>query len=52
MINVCGVADEIKIGKGTKVLGENASQYHLVHRKSHINWHWIKPRPQRWEADN
>jgi hypothetical protein len=31
-------------------LGENLSQCHLAHHKSHMDWPGIEPGPPRWEA--
>jgi hypothetical protein len=36
----------------TEVLGENLSQYHFVHLKSHMTWHGIKLGPSQWEASD
>jgi hypothetical protein len=35
MINECGIV-EIRIGRGTEVLGETPLQCHFFHNKSHM----------------
>jgi hypothetical protein len=37
MNNECGAVVGMRIGRGTEVLGENISQSHFVHHKSHMN---------------
>jgi hypothetical protein len=36
----------------TEVLGENPSQRHFVHHKSHMTQTWLEPGPPRWEASD
>jgi hypothetical protein len=42
--------DEMKIGRGTEVLGENLPQCHFVHHKPHMTWPEIERGPQRLET--
>jgi hypothetical protein len=43
----------MKIGAGeTEVLGENLSQRHFAHHKSHMTRPWFEPEPPRWEASD
>jgi hypothetical protein len=46
----CGVIGGMKIGRGTKVLGEILLQHHFVYHKSHMSRPGYEPWPQRWEA--
>jgi hypothetical protein len=48
----CGAIGGMKIGRGTEVLGENPSQSHFVHHKSHLTRPGIEPGPPRWEASD
>jgi hypothetical protein len=41
---------EIKIGRGTEVLGKNLPQCHFVHHKSHMLRTGFEPGRPRWEA--
>jgi hypothetical protein len=34
--DVCGKISGMRIGRGTKVSGEDPLQYHFVHHKSHM----------------
>jgi hypothetical protein len=42
----------MKIGRGNKVLGENLSQRHFVHHKSHLTRPGFEPGPPQWEASD
>jgi hypothetical protein len=48
----CEEIGGMKIGGGTEVLGENLSQRHLVHQKSHMTRHGFEPGPPRWGAND
>jgi hypothetical protein len=48
----CGGIGEIKIGRGTEVLGENLPQSHYVHHKSHMARTEFDHRQPRWEASD
>jgi hypothetical protein len=41
---------EWRLAGETEVLGENLSQRHYVHHKSHLTRPGIEPGPPRWEA--
>jgi hypothetical protein len=40
------------VAEETEVLGENVSQCHFAHHKSHMAWPWLELGPPRWEAGN
>jgi hypothetical protein len=40
------------IDRKTEALGENLSQFHFVHRKSHMTWPGLEPWPPRLETDD
>jgi hypothetical protein len=42
---------ERRLAEKTEVLGENLSQRHFVHHKSHMTRPKLEPRP-RWEASD
>jgi hypothetical protein len=42
----------MKISRGTEVLGENLSQRHFVHQKSHMTRPGFEPQPPQWEASD
>jgi hypothetical protein len=42
----------MKIGRETGILGENLSQRHFAHHKSHLTRPGIEPGPPRWEASD
>jgi hypothetical protein len=46
----CGAIGGMKIGRETEVLGENLSQRHFAHHKSHTTRPELEPGPPRWEA--
>jgi hypothetical protein len=46
----CGGSVEWELTGETEVLGENLSQCHFVHHKSHMTWPGLEPGPPRWEA--
>jgi hypothetical protein len=48
----CGAIGGMEIGRGTEVLGENLTQRHLVHHKSHLTRPGIEPGPPRWKASD
>jgi hypothetical protein len=48
----CGAIGGIKIGRETKVLGENLLQRHFFHHKPHMTRSGLEPRPPRWEASD
>jgi hypothetical protein len=48
----CGEIDEMMIGKGTEVLGENLTQGHLVQHKSHMTRPGFEPGPPRNEVSD
>jgi hypothetical protein len=48
----CGAIGEIKIGRGTEVLGENLPQRHFAHHKSHMTRPGLELGPPRWEASD
>jgi hypothetical protein len=41
---------EWELAGGTEVLGENLTQCHFVHNKSHMTWSGLEPGPPRREA--
>jgi hypothetical protein len=43
---------ELRLAGETEVLGENLSQRHFVHRKSHMTRPGLEPGPPRWEASD
>jgi hypothetical protein len=43
---------EYRLAGETEVLGENLSQHHVVHHKSHMTWPWIEPGSPGFEGDN
>jgi hypothetical protein len=48
----CGEIEGMKIGRGTKVHGENLLQGRFVHHKSHMNRPGFEPGPPRREASD
>jgi hypothetical protein len=49
---VCGAIGGMKIGRKTEVLGENLSQHHFDHLKSHMTRPGLETGPPRWENNN
>jgi hypothetical protein len=43
---------EWRLAGETEVLGENPSQRHFVHHKSHMTKPGFEPGPPRWEAND
>jgi hypothetical protein len=41
---------EWKLAGENEVLGENLSQRHFIHHKSHMTWPGLEPGPPPWEA--
>jgi hypothetical protein len=49
----CGATGGMKIGRETEVLGENLSQRHFVHHKTHATWPGLEQTgPPRLEASD
>jgi hypothetical protein len=46
----CGVIGEWKLAGETEVLGENLTQWHFAHHKSHMTWTRLGSGPPRWET--
>jgi hypothetical protein len=41
---------EWELAGETEVRGENLTQLHLVHHKSHMTWPWLEPSSPLWKA--
>jgi hypothetical protein len=48
----CGESGGMKIGRGTKVLGENLPQRYFVHHKFHKTIPRFERGPPLWEASD
>jgi hypothetical protein len=48
----CGAIGAMNIGRGSRSTGENLSQFHFVHRKSHMPRTGLEAGAPRWEASD
>jgi hypothetical protein len=46
----CGAVGGMRIGRGSRILGETLPQWYFVHHKSHVTSPGLEPGPPLWEA--